>query len=55
MVIKSSSSKIVDLRKAPKDIIQSVKDSGGLGEKIEALGRVKRKLTGLLRSNVLRR
>lgn len=55
MGIKSASSKIVDLRKAPKDIIDSVRNSGGLGEKIDALGRVRKKLTGLLRSNILKR
>lgn len=55
MVLKPGSHKIVDLRKAPKDIVQSFRDSGGLGEKIDALGKVKRKLTGLLRSNILRK
>ncbi|KKK75303.1 hypothetical protein LCGC14_2875070 [marine sediment metagenome] len=54
MGIKSGSSRIIDLRKAPKDIVESVRKSEGLGEKIEALGKVRRKLTGFLRSNVLK-
>jgi len=54
MTIKRSTKKMVDLRKAPKDIVNSVRRSSGLGNKIEALGRVGRKLTGFLRSDALR-
>lgn len=55
MGIKAANSKIIDLRKAPRDIIESVKSSGDLGSKIEALGRVRKKLVGLLRSNILKK
>ncbi len=54
MTLRGSTKKLVDLRKAPKDIVESVRRSSGLGSRIEALGRVGRKLTGFLRSDALR-
>lgn len=55
MVLKAASRKIVDLRKAPKDIIDGARKGADLGRRIEALGRVGKKFTQLLRSNVLRK
>lgn len=55
MGLKAANRKMVDLRRAPKDIVESFKNSGGLGEKMEALGKVRRNLTNFLRSNVLRK
>lgn len=53
MAIKAASSKIIDLRKAPKDIIEGARKNADLGRKLEAVTRVKKKLTELLRSKVL--
>lgn len=52
MVIKGGRSKMVDLRRAPKDIVQSVKNSGRLGGKLNSLERVRNKLTDFLRKKI---
>lgn len=52
MGIKAASSKIVDLRKAPKDIVEGARKGADLGKKMANLGKVGRKLTDLLRSKI---
>ena len=54
MALKKSVKKLVDLRKAPKDIVEGMKKNGSIGERFNMFGRVGRKLVGLLRSDVLK-
>jgi len=52
MALKGKGFKIVDLRKAPKDIVNSFKAGKVLGNKIEKLSQTRKKLTELLRSKI---
>lgn len=55
MVIKKSSRRMVDLRKAPSDIVNSAKKNAVLGAAIERLSKSGKKLTQFLKTNILRR
>ena len=54
MGIRKSCKKMVDLRKAPKDIVKGAKKNKVLGEKLEKLAQSGKRLTQLLRSDVLK-
>ncbi len=54
MVIRGSNKKFVDMRKAAKDIVNSAKKNASTGSRFEFMARVRARLKGLLRSDVLK-
>lgn len=55
MTLKRSARRLIDLRKAPKDIVEGMKKNGNVGNRFNMLARVGKKLTQLLRSDALKK
>lgn len=54
MAIRGPPTKIVDLRKAPADIVKAARDNAALGSALRKLAQSPKKLTQFLKMNILK-